>query len=225
LEENPLENILKTRLRPIQERVASLRTQTRIYEQMQRIPGGPTQFISSTLKELEEIYYEKIRALDDEVIIFGYIYTGSLMLNVLKLTLICLLKVLATAVARSIRLNLIPETINEVTKSGTRRLEDIASGPFKFLLIEGVKLVPDNADMTSLNELEYLEKRIGNITLEQINDKLRSLARLYKQRENLIGQVSTNLAKSDICGFKSLFIYTVLLIADNRYIRRRNRPD
>jgi len=46
---------MKVRLRPIQERISSLRTQIHQYEDMDRIQGGPSHFMATTLKELEKL--------------------------------------------------------------------------------------------------------------------------------------------------------------------------
>jgi hypothetical protein len=63
----PLAELIKTKLRPVQERVASLRTQTHLYEEMEQIPGGPKQFMSSTLAELDRITNTDILELEIEV--------------------------------------------------------------------------------------------------------------------------------------------------------------
>jgi hypothetical protein len=58
--------MFKTNLRPIQERIASLKTQTAQYEKMERIPGGPTQFIDSSLHEIKTDLVPKVVKFHDE---------------------------------------------------------------------------------------------------------------------------------------------------------------
>ena len=69
--DDPTADYLKTNLRTVQDRVSSLRIQTNQYETMEHIPGGPTQFISTSLEELgkleirlDEIVSEVLRITD-----------------------------------------------------------------------------------------------------------------------------------------------------------------
>ena len=65
--EDPLIGLIKTRMRPVLERVASIRTQTSQYEKMDHVPGGPTNFMMTTQKELDKIEYEQLLLITLEV--------------------------------------------------------------------------------------------------------------------------------------------------------------
>lgn len=54
-------------MKPIQNRISSLKVQTQQYEKMERIPGGPQHFISTAISELEEIRDVQLSQLDSEV--------------------------------------------------------------------------------------------------------------------------------------------------------------
>jgi len=60
-------DVVKLHVRPAIDKVASIRTQTQIYEDMERIPGGPTNFIETSLKVLESIEENELRRIREEV--------------------------------------------------------------------------------------------------------------------------------------------------------------
>ncbi|OXA48289.1 hypothetical protein Fcan01_17250 [Folsomia candida] len=69
-EPDPMDVILTKRLGPIQNRVSSLRTQIRQHEELLgkiKVPGGPTNFIDTTLRELNSFLDISFPQLDDEV--------------------------------------------------------------------------------------------------------------------------------------------------------------
>lgn len=52
---------------PAHEKMQSIKKQTKIYEDMKRIPGGPQNFMSTSLKAVEEIR-RKILSFEEEVL-------------------------------------------------------------------------------------------------------------------------------------------------------------
>jgi hypothetical protein len=60
-------DVVKNGLRPIQERISSLRVQTSQYEKMSQISGGPTNFIETSIKELETIMQKQLIKLANDV--------------------------------------------------------------------------------------------------------------------------------------------------------------
>ncbi|CAG7836185.1 unnamed protein product [Allacma fusca] len=53
-QEDPYKDLID-QVKPAYEKIASIKKQTEIYEKMQRIPGGPTNFMSTALEALESI--------------------------------------------------------------------------------------------------------------------------------------------------------------------------
>lgn len=82
--EDPTLEVVKNGLRPIQKRIASLMVQTSQYEKMEKIPGGPTSFIETSLKELDSIIENQLIDLSREVFIFITVLT-YFMQNTIKL--------------------------------------------------------------------------------------------------------------------------------------------
>lgn len=58
LAENTYDSLVANHVKPAQDQVASIRKQTEIYESMQRIPGGPQHFMSTSLTALEKLQKE-----------------------------------------------------------------------------------------------------------------------------------------------------------------------
>lgn len=65
---DPLADIIKEHLNPIKDRLASIRTQVKGYQRMpNKVPSGPSHFISTSLTELYNIRLNKFPKCDDEV--------------------------------------------------------------------------------------------------------------------------------------------------------------
>jgi len=64
--EDPVLDVIRNHVQPLQDRITSLRVQTSQYEQMrQKIPGGPTSFIASSLKELDRIEQSQLTLINE----------------------------------------------------------------------------------------------------------------------------------------------------------------
>ncbi len=74
LEEDTFIDIIKTHVRPAMDKVGSIRSQTAMYEKMERIPGGPTNFIETSMKTLDGIEDNELTRIEEEVLFLLYSY-------------------------------------------------------------------------------------------------------------------------------------------------------
>lgn len=73
MDDNTLEQLIITKLRPIQERYGSILKQTKIYEELMsknKHFGGPDNFVQTSIKELDEMLQTIRFQLDTQVRIF-----------------------------------------------------------------------------------------------------------------------------------------------------------
>jgi len=67
LAEDPFVDVVKTLIQPALDTTASIRTQTKMYEDMTKIPGGPLNFIETSNRRLDEIQLTVLAVIRGEV--------------------------------------------------------------------------------------------------------------------------------------------------------------